>query len=122
MNSGQPVAFCFAAVFLGLTLWREILWRRRFHFWKRTEGVVKGFKSDGDGPSLPIVGYSAGDVHRVFESSFCLFNPSVGEFVTVLYDPDSDRAAIYTQRHRWFLSVLSGSFFGLLLWLAVLSH
>lgn len=122
MRPGQDVALCFAAIFLGLALWREVLWCQRFRTWMKTEGAVKGFKSEGDGPSLPLVDYSADGKSKIFECSFCLFNPSLGEVVPVLFDAESDRAVVVTRRHRWFLSGLCGSLFFVMLGVAALSN
>ena len=122
MKQGQSVELCFATLFLSLTLWREALSFRRFRLWKRTGGIVEGFNLEGDGAGSPVIGYSVGGVHRTFESSFCLYNPAIGESVTVLYDPASDKAVLHTKRHRWFLSVLLGTFFAILLWSALLHH
>jgi len=122
MRPGQAVALTWAAASLGLTIWREIVWGRRFRSWKRAEGVVQGFNSEGDGPSLPIIGFSAEGRDRTFVSSYCLANPSIGESLTVLFDPDSERAVILTRRHRWFSTGLGGTCFLAFLGLAALSH
>lgn len=122
MRSGQDVAICFAIVFLGLVVWREIIWFRRFSTWERTAGRVIGFRVDGDGPSGPTVMYSVDGRDKVFESSFCLSNPQIGADVDVLFDPKSGNTVLLTRRHRWFLTVLCAGLLILMLVVAALSH
>lgn len=122
MRPGQEVAICFAALFLGLAVWREVIWFRRFSAWEKAVGHVKGFRTDGDGPSGPIVGYSVEGNDRTFESSFCFSNPQLGAVVEVLFDPKSDDAVVLTERHRWFLTGLCGALSIVMLGVAVLSH
>jgi hypothetical protein len=122
MRPGQEAALCFAALFLGLALWREIVWFRRFSSWQRVEGIVEDFRTFGDGPGCPVVGYSVGGNHKAFESSFCLYNPQMGEVVDVLFDPKSDGAVMLTRRHRWFLTGLCGAMFLVMLGVSALSH
>lgn len=122
MRAGQDVAICFAAVFLGLAVWREVIWFRRFSTWERAVGHVKGFRTDGDGPSGPIVVYSVEGHDKTFESSFCLTNPQLGADVDVLFDPKSGDAVMLTRRHRWFLTGLSGTLFFVMLGVAALPN
>ena len=122
MRPGQDVAICFAAVFLGLAVWREIVWFRRLKKWQRTVGRVMGFRTDGDGPSGPTIRYSVENRDKTFESSFCLSNPQLGANVDVLFDPKSEDAVMLTGRHRWFLTGLCGALFFVMLVVAALSH
>ena len=122
MRPGQDVAICFAVIFLGLAVWREIIWFRRFRTWKRVAGRVKGFRTDGDGPSGPTVIYSVDGRDKTFESSFCLSNPQLGADVDLLFDPNSENAVMLTGRHRWFLTGLCGTLFGVMIVVAALSN
>lgn len=122
MKPGQDVAICFAIVFFGLAIWREVIWFRRFSTWKRTNGHIKGFWTDSDGPGGPIILYSVEGRDKILESSFCLSNPQLGEVVDVLFDPKSENAVMLTGRHRWFLTCLCGTLFLMMLGLAALSH
>jgi hypothetical protein len=122
MKPGQDVAICFAFLFLGLALWREIIWFRRFSTWERTTGRVMGFRTEGDGPSGPTIMYSADGRDRTFESSFCLSNPQLDTEVDVLFDPNSEDAIMLTGRHRWFPTGLCATFCVVMIAVAVVSH
>lgn len=122
MRPGQDVAICFAAVFIGLAVWREIVWFRRLSNWQRTVGRVMGFRTDGDGPSGPIIRYLVENRDKTFESSFCLSNPKIGADVDILFDPKSEDAVMLTGRHRWFLTGLCGALFVVMLVVAALTH
>ena len=122
MRPGQDVAVCFAVLFLGLAVWREVVWFRRFSTWEKTVGHVMGFRTDGDGPNGPTVGYSVEGQDKTFDSSFCLSNPELGAVVDVLFDPKSDDAVMLTGRHRWFLTGLCGALAWVMLGVATVSH
>jgi hypothetical protein len=122
MRPGPDVAICFAVLFLGLAVWREIIWFRRFSTWKRTAGRVMGFRTEGDGPSGPTIRYSVDGRDKTFESSFCLSNPQLNADVDVLFDPNSEDAVMLTGRHRWFLTGLCAALFVVMLVVAALSH
>ncbi len=122
MKPGQEVAISFAALFLGLAVWREVIWFRRIGAWEKAVGHVKGFRTDGDGPRGPIVGYSVEGHDKTFESSFCISNPQLGAVVDVLFDPESDDAVMLTLRHRWFLTGLCGTLSLVMLGVAALSN
>lgn len=122
MRPGQDVAIYFAVIFLGLAVWREVIWFKRISAWEKAVGHVTGFRTGGDGPSGPIVGYSVEGHDKTFESSFCLSNPQVGSVVDVRYDPKSDDAVVLTGRHRWFLTGLCGALSFVMLGVAALSH
>jgi hypothetical protein len=123
MNPEQEIALGFAALFLVLALWREIVWFRRFSAWQRAEGVVASFRAPlGHGSSCPVIGYSVGGIHKTFVSSVCLYNPKLGAVVDVLVDPKSDGAVMLTRRHRWMLTGLCGAVSFVMLGVAALSH
>jgi hypothetical protein len=122
MTPGQDVAICFAAIFFGLAVWREIIWFRRFSTWKRAAGRVMGFRTEGDGPNGPTVMYSVEGRDKTFDSSFCLSNPQLGADVDVLFDPETENAVILTRRHRWFLTGLCGCLFVVMVIIAALTH
>ena len=123
MRIGQEVALGIAALFLGLALWREIVWFRRFSAWQKTEGVVVSFRAPlGRGSGFPVIGYSVGGIHKTFVSSVCLYNPKLGATVDVLVDPKSDGAVMLTRRHRWMLTGLSLVISFVMLGVANLSH
>jgi hypothetical protein len=115
-----PIAIAFAALFLALTIWRELVWFRRFSTWERALGHVKSFPTEGDGMG-PIIAYSVEGREKTFESSFCLWNPKPSAEIPVLFDPLSNRAVILTRRHRWFLTGLCGIVFLGMLGVAALS-
>ncbi len=121
MRPGQDIALIFAAVFLSLAVWRECIWWSRSRRWKKTVGTVRGFRTDGDGPTGPIIIYSTGGHEKTFESAYCLSNPNIGSEVDVMFDPDTENAVMVTQRHRWFPTLLCATLFLLMLFLAALS-
>jgi hypothetical protein len=82
MRPGQIVARCWALVFLGLAIWREIVWHRRLRSWRQVDGIVDDFLAF-DSASLPVVRFEVDGMKRTLVSSFCLWNPQLGESVAV---------------------------------------
>ena len=121
MKPGQIVALCWALVFLGLAIWREIVWHRRFRSWRQVDGIVDDFLAF-DSASLPVVRFEIDGMKRTLVSSFCLWNPHLGESVLVLFDEVSGRSVMLTGRHRWLVTGLCGSCFFATATLAALSH
>jgi len=122
--SNMKPSLWFASIFLVLTIWRELVWIRRFAGWKKVTGFVSDFWISDDGPGGPIISYAKGSDEATFEAPYCLSNPQRGDAVDVLHDPDptSDKAVLLTKRHRWFITILFFSFFVLFSFIAIKNH
>ena len=105
MQTGNIVPLFFAAPLLCCLILREARCRKRLQKWEHSQGKMLCMKPDGDG-ELPIISYEFEGEIRKQECEFNLTNPTIGDMVPILVNPETGEIFLNRKRDRWALSAL----------------